>query len=157
MTLPTETRPILKLVRLAHGEGLDLPSYETSGAAGMDLRAAVPADAAITLQPGQRALIPTGFVFEIPAGFEGQVRPRSGLALKHGITCLNSPGTVDSDYRGEVKVILANLGEEPFVIERGMRIAQMVIAPVTQVAVREVTQASETTRGAGGFGSTGVR
>ena len=157
MTLHTETRPILKLVRLAHGEGLDLPSYETAGAAGMDLRAAVAADAPLTLEPGKRALVPTGFVFEIPFGYEAQIRPRSGLAFKNGITCLNSPGTVDSDYRGEVKVILANLGEEPFVIERGMRIAQMVIAPVTQVAVREATQASETTRGAGGFGSTGVR
>ena len=100
--------------------------------------------------------MPTGFIFEIPEGFEGQVRPRSGLAFKHGITCLNSPGTVDSDYRGEVKVLLANLGEEPFVIERGMRIAQMVIAPVTQARVVEITEASETLRGAGGFGSTGV-
>lgn len=156
MTLHTETRPILKLVRLAHGEGLDLPSYETAGAAGMDLRAAVAADAAITLQPGERALIPTGLVLEIPAGFEAQIRPRSGLAFKNGITCLNSPGTIDSDYRGEVKALLINHGTEPFVIERGMRIAQMVIAPVTQVTVCEAGETTDTTRGAGGFGSTGV-
>jgi len=133
-----------------------LPSYETGGAAGMDLRAAVPADQPLTLKPGERALVPTGFIFEVPHGYEAQIRPRSGLAIKNGITCLNSPGTVDSDYRGEVKVILANLGQDDFTIERGMRIAQMVIAPVTQVAVSEVTETSETARGAGGFGSTGV-
>ncbi len=155
MNAHASTQPTLSLVRLPHGEDIELPAYETSGAAGMDLRAGV--DAPLTLAPGKRALVPTGFVFEIPHGYEGQIRPRSGLAFKHGITCLNTPGTVDSDYRGEVKVLLANLGEEPFVIERGMRIAQMVIAPVTQVAVRETTKASETTRGAGGFGSTGVR
>ncbi|WP_313613520.1 dUTP diphosphatase [Agrobacterium sp.] len=148
--------PPLKLVRLAHGAGLELPSYETSGAAGMDLRAAVDADAPVTLKAGARMLVPTGFIFEVPAGFEAQIRPRSGLAIKNGITCLNSPGTVDSDYRGEVKVILANLGQEDFVIERGMRIAQMVIAPVTQVVVSEVTETSETSRGTGGFGSTGT-
>ena len=157
MNAHAPSQPVLSLVRLPHGEGIELPAYETSGAAGMDLRAAVAADAPLTLAPGKRALVPTGFIFEIPHGFEAQIRPRSGLAIKNGITCLNSPGTVDSDYRGEVKVILANLGEEPFVIERGMRIAQMVIAPVTQVAVREGAEASETTRGAGGFGSTGVR
>lgn len=151
------TQPTLCLLRLPHGAGIALPAYETGGAAGMDLRAAVAEDQPLTLPPGQRALVPTGFVFEIPAGYEGQVRPRSGLAFKNGITCLNTPGTIDSDYRGEVKVLLVNLGEEPFVIERGMRIAQMVIAPVTQVAVREVETAGETTRGAGGFGSTGVR
>ena len=151
------SQPTLALVRLAHGEAIALPAYETAGAAGMDLRAAVPTDAPLTLAPGARALVPTGFIFEIPHGYEGQIRPRSGLAFKHGITCLNTPGTVDSDYRGEVKVLLANLGEEPFVIERGMRIAQMVIAPVTQVAVQETAEAGETTRGAGGFGSTGVR
>ena len=111
----------------------------------------------LTLSPGQRALVPTGFVFEVPFGYEAQIRPRSGLAFKNGITCLNTPGTIDSDYRGEVKVLLINHGEEPFVIERGMRIAQMVIAPVTQVAVREASEAGETARGAGGFGSTGVR
>ncbi|MDF0695599.1 dUTP diphosphatase [Rhizobium sp. MC63] len=150
------TRPTLNVIRLANGEGLDLPAYESKGAAGMDLRAAVDADAPLTLLPGKRALVPTGFIFEIPEGFEGQVRPRSGLAFKYGITCLNSPGTVDSDYRGEVKVLLANLGEDAFVIERGMRIAQMVIAPVTQARVAEITAAGETARGAGGFGSTGV-
>lgn len=148
---------MLSLLRLPHGAGIELPAYETSGAAGMDLRAAVAQDQPLTLLPGKRTLVPTGFVFEIPSGYEGQVRPRSGLAFKNGVTCLNTPGTIDSDYRGEVKVLLVNLGEEPFVIERGMRIAQMVIAPVTQVAVREAETASETTRGAGGFGSTGVR
>ncbi len=148
---------MLSLLRLPHGAGIELPAYETGGAAGMDLRAAVAQDQPLTLLPGKRTLVPTGFVFEIPSGYEGQVRPRSGLAFKNGVTCLNTPGTIDSDYRGEVKVLLVNLGDEPFVIERGMRIAQMVIAPVTQVAVREAETASETTRGAGGFGSTGVR
>src|SRR5262249_20077444 len=131
-------------------------TYETAGAAGMDLRAAVEADAPLTLAPGSRALVPTGFVFEIPAGYEGQVRPRSGLAFKHGITCLNTPGTIDSDYRGEVKVLLINLGEEPFEITRGMRIAQLVIAPAIQARIAEITQATATERGAGGFGSTGA-
>ncbi|NYT30575.1 MULTISPECIES: dUTP diphosphatase [Rhizobium] len=156
MNIHHDTRPTLNLIRLANGEGLDLPTYESKGAAGIDLRAAVEEAAPLTLLPGKRALVPTGFIFEIPEGFEGQVRPRSGLAFKNGITCLNSPGTVDSDYRGEVKVLLINLGEEPFVISRGMRIAQMVIAPVTQARVAEITAASETVRGAGGFGSTGV-
>ena len=145
----------LGLVRLPHGEGLALPAYETAGAAGMDLRAAVPEGEPMTIAPGARALAPTGFVFEIPAGYEGQVRPRSGLALKHGVTCLNTPGTIDSDYRGEVKVLLVNLGDEDFVIERGMRIAQMIVAPVTRVAVEERSLAGATERGAGGFGSTG--
>ena len=157
MSKTSDIKPLVGLVRLPHGEGLQLPAYETPGSAGMDIRAAVPEGQPISIRPGKRALIPTGFIFEIPEGFEIQVRPRSGLALKNGITCLNTPGTIDSDYRGEVKVLLVNLGEEAFVIERGMRIAQMVIAPVTQVAVREATEASETTRGAGGFGSTGVR
>lgn len=148
--------PTLSLVRLPHADGLDLPAYETAGAAGMDLRAAVSADRPLMLMPGKRALVPTGLVMEIPQGYEAQIRPRSGLALKHGLTCLNTPGTIDSDYRGEVKVLLINLGEEEFLIERGMRIAQMVIAPVTQVRVVEVKEASDTTRGAGGFGSTGV-
>ncbi len=146
----------LKLIRLPHSEGIELPSYETAGAAGMDLRAAVPQGEPMTLHPGERALVPTGFIFEVPFGYEAQIRPRSGLAIKNGITCLNSPGTVDSDYRGEVKVILANLGQADFIIERGMRIAQMVIAAVTQVTVTEVSEYTETTRGAGGFGSTGV-
>ncbi len=150
-----QTKPALLLIHLPHGADIALPAYETDGAAGMDLRAAV--EAPTVLEPGKRALVPTGFVFEIPHGYEGQVRPRSGLAFKHGVTCLNTPGTVDSDYRGEVKVLLVNLGEEAFTVERGMRIAQMVIAPVTQVAVNEAAQASETARGTGGFGSTGVR
>jgi dUTP pyrophosphatase len=156
MTKENQNRPALNLVRLDHAEGIELPSYETPGAAGMDLRAAVTADAPMVLTPGARALVPTGFIFEVPQGYEAQIRPRSGLAIKNGITCLNSPGTVDSDYRGEVKVILANLGQQDFVIERGMRIAQMVIAPVTQVSVFEVTETSDTARGTGGFGSTGV-
>ncbi|KJF75257.1 dUTP diphosphatase [Agrobacterium arsenijevicii] len=156
MTVQNDNHPLLRLVRLANGAGLELPSYETRGAAGMDLRAAVPAGEPLTLRPGERALVPTGFVFEVPHGYEAQIRPRSGLAIKNGITCLNSPGTVDSDYRGEVKVILANLGQDDFVIERGMRIAQMVIAPVTQVVVSEVSETSETARGTGGFGSTGL-
>ncbi|MBB4193531.1 dUTP pyrophosphatase [Rhizobium aethiopicum] len=156
MTIHHDLSPTLNLIRLANGEGLDLPAYESKGAAGMDLRAAVADGEPLTLLPGKRALVPTGFIFEIPEGFEGQVRPRSGLAFKHGITCLNSPGTVDSDYRGEVKVLLANLGDDAFVIERGMRIGQMVIAPVTQARIAEITETSETARGAGGFGSTGV-
>jgi dUTP pyrophosphatase len=156
MNIRPDTRPRLNLIRLPHGAGLDLPAYESKGAAGMDLRAAVDESAPLTIAPGHRALVPTGFIFEIPEGFEGQVRPRSGLAFKHGITCLNTPGTVDSDYRGEVKVLLINLGEEDFVITRGMRIAQMVIAPVMQVHVAEINESTQTSRGAGGFGSTGV-
>lgn len=148
--------PIVNLIRLPNGDGLDLPAYETAGAAGMDLRAAVADSDPMTLSPGKRTLVPTGFVFEIPQGFEAQIRPRSGLAFKNGITCLNTPGTIDSDYRGEVKVLLVNLGEEDFVITRGMRIAQMVVAPVTQVRIAEINETSDTARGAGGFGSTGV-
>ncbi len=148
--------PIVTLIRLPNGEGLPLPAYESAGAAGMDLRAAIAANEPLTIAPGRRALVPTGFVFEIPAGFEGQVRPRSGLALKHGITCLNSPGTIDSDYRGEVKVLLVNHGEEAFTVTREMRIAQMLVTPVVQARIREAQTASETRRGAGGFGSTGV-
>ena len=146
----------LILIRLPHGEDLPLPGYETDDAAGLDLRAAVSVSEPVTLQPGERTLVPTGFVFEIPAGHEGQVRPRSGLAFSHGVTCLNAPGTVDADYRGEVQVLLINHGSEPFEITRGMRIAQMVIAPVTQAAVAEGDLASETARGSGGFGSTGT-
>ena len=158
MTEPRGVTPLTAAFKRWDGnQDLPLPAYATAGAAGFDFRAAVPAGETLSIEPGARALVPTGFVFEIPAGHEGQVRPRSGLAFRHGITCLNTPGTIDSDYRGEVKVLLVNLGEEPFVIERGMRIAQMVIAPVTQVAVREASEASETPRGAGGFGSTGVR
>lgn len=147
--------PVLGVVRLPHGEGLALPAYETAGAAGMDLRAAVPEGAPLILPPGGRAAVPTGLVLEIPEGFEGQVRPRSGLALRNGVTCLNAPGTIDRDYRGEVKVILANLGGEAFTVERGMRIAQLVLAPVARLGVEERAAAGETARGAGGFGSTG--
>lgn len=145
------------VTRLPHGADLPLPGYATADSAGLDLLAAVDTD--MTLSPGKRALIPTGLVIALPAGFEAQVRPRSGLALKHGVTVLNSPGTVDADYRGEVKVILANLGDEEFAITRGMRIAQMVVAPVTRLAWDEVASESElpsSERGAGGFGSTGT-
>jgi len=147
--------PTVPIVRLPHGEGLPLPAYETAQAAGMDLRAAVPDDEPLTLRPGSRFPVPTGLAFALPPGFEGQVRPRSGLAFKHGVTCLNTPGTVDADYRGEVKVILINLGEEDFVIRRGERIAQLVIAPVVQAVWSEVAGLDDTARGAGGFGSTG--
>lgn len=156
MNMHAPSSPKLNLIRLPHGDGLDLPSYETAGAAGMDLRAAVGEGSPLAIAPSRRALVPTGFIFEIPDGFEAQVRPRSGLAFKHGITCLNTPGTIDSDYRGEVKVLLINLGDEDFVITRGMRIAQMVIAPVIQVRIEEIAEATETARGASGFGSTGV-
>lgn len=149
-------QPTLPVVRLPHAEGLTLPSYETAGAAGMDLRAAVPEDRPVILLPGKRVLVPTGLVFEIPTGFEGQVRPRSGLALKHGITCLNTPGTIDSDYRGELKVLLVNLGDEDFEITRGMRIAQLVIAAVARADVVEHSAATSSGRGSGGFGSTGT-
>jgi len=145
----------VRIARLPHSEGIELPAYGTSGAAGMDLRAAVPADQPLTLQPGARALVPTGLTIAVPPGYEAQVRPRSGLALKFGVTCLNSPGTVDSDYRGEVGVILANLGSEPFVIHRGDRIAQMVVARYERVAWEEADALDDTARGAGGFGSTG--
>ena len=145
----------VRLERLPHSEGLPLPAYETSGSAGMDLRAAVAGETPVILPPGGRALVPTGLKIALEPGFEAQVRPRSGLALKHGITCLNSPGTIDSDYRGEVGVILANLGQEPFVIRRGERIAQLVIARHEQAALVEVEALDETARGAGGFGSTG--
>lgn len=148
---------VLPIVRLPHSQGLPLPAYETAGAAGMDLRAAIPEDRNLIILPGRRALVPTGLIFEIPAGHEGQVRPRSGLALKHGITCLNTPGTIDSDYRGEVQVLLVNLGDADFAVTRGMRIAQLVIAPVLQATIEERTLAQETPRGAGGFGSTGAR
>lgn len=148
--------PQIALLRLPHGVGLALPAYESAGAAGMDLRAALEQDDSLILHPGERALVPTGLVFEIPDGFEAQIRPRSGLAFKHGITCLNTPGTIDSDYRGEVKVLLVNLGQEDFAITRGMRIAQMIVAPVVQVRVVEIAEPSTTPRGLGGFGSTGV-
>jgi dUTP pyrophosphatase len=145
----------VRLQRLPHGADLPLPAYETAGSAGMDLRAAVPEDAPVTLAPGARVLVPTGLKIALPPGHEAQVRPRSGLALKHGVTCLNSPGTIDADYRGEVGVILINHGSDPFVVRRGERIAQMVVAPVLQVALVEAEALDETARGAGGFGSTG--
>lgn len=148
--------PKLGLLRLPHAEGLPLPAYQSADAAGFDLAAAIPEGEAIVLPAGARMLIPTGFVFVLQPGFEAQVRPRSGLALKNGITVLNSPGTIDADYRGEVKVILANLGKVPFEITRGMRIAQCVIAPVVQAALAEVTEADATARGTDGFGSTGL-
>jgi len=148
--------PTIPIVRLPHAEGLPLPAYETAQAAGMDLRAAVPDDAPLTLKPGARFAVPTGLAFALPEGFEGQVRPRSGLAAKQGVTCLNTPGTIDADYRGEVKVILINLGEEDVHIRRGDRIAQLVIAPVVQGRWQEVESLEETARGAGGFGSTGA-
>jgi dUTP pyrophosphatase len=140
--------------RLPHGAGLPLPEYATADSAGLDLLAAVADD--LTIQPGKRALVPTGLAIALPQGYEAQVRPRSGLALKNGITVLNSPGTVDADYRGEVGVILANLGEEPFVVTRGMRIAQMVVAPVVRLAWSETAELPASARGAGGFGSTGT-
>jgi len=150
------SKPVpVQITTLPHFEGLALPAYETPLSAGMDLRAAVAEDAPVTLAPGERGLIATGLAIALPAGYEAQVRPRSGLALKHGVTCLNTPGTVDADYRGEVKVILINLGEEDFVIRRGERIAQLVIAPVVQAQWSEVDSLDETARGAGGFGSTG--
>jgi dUTP pyrophosphatase len=151
------TTPHIPVVQLAHAEGLPLPAYETNGAAGMDLRAAVDEDAPLVLKPGARFMVPTGLAFAVPLGFEAQVRPRSGLAAKAGVTCLNTPGTIDSDYRGEVKVILINLGEEDFTIRRGDRIAQLVIAPVVQASWGLTTSLDETARGAGGFGSTGGR
>jgi dUTP pyrophosphatase len=144
------------VTRLPHGEGLPLPAYETAHAAGMDLRAALPQGEPLTLHPGDRHAVPTGLAMAIPPGFEGQVRPRSGLAFRNGVTCLNSPGTVDADYRGEVKVILINLGPETFIVRRGDRIAQLLIAPVVQAAWRETDALDETARGAGGFGSTGA-
>lgn len=148
--------PTIPIQRLPHAEGLPLPAYETDGAAGMDLRAAIAEGETLTLRPGARTRVPTGFCIAVPRGFEAQARPRSGLAFKAGITCLNSPGTIDSDYRGEVQVILINHGQEDFHIRRGDRIAQMVIAPVARASWQEVASLDDTSRGAGGFGSTGV-
>jgi dUTP pyrophosphatase len=145
----------VEIQRLPHAEGLALPAYQSAHAAGLDLLAAVPEDKPLTLQSGQRALVPTGLMIAVPPGHEAQVRPRSGLALKHGVTVLNSPGTVDADYRGEVSVLLINHGEEPFTIRRGERIAQLVIAAVTQANLVVVASLPSTDRGSGGFGSTG--
>ena len=149
------TKVTVELQRLAHAEGLPLPAYQTADAAGLDLMAAVPDAEPMTLAPGQYALVPTGLAIALPPAHEAQVRPRSGLAAKHGVTVLNTPGTIDADYRGEIKVILINHGTAPFVIKRGERIAQMVIAPVLQAALVPVATLSATDRGAGGFGSTG--
>jgi dUTP pyrophosphatase len=144
----------VSVTRLPHGADLELPAYETADAAGMDLRAALEAD--MEIAPGARALVPTGLAIALPPGYEAQVRPRSGLALRNGISLVNSPGTIDADYRGEVGVIVINHGEETFTVTRGMRIAQMVVAPVSRAAWQEVDALPETARGAGGFGSTGT-
>ena len=146
----------VSFVQLPHGAGLAAPDYATADAAGMDLFAAVPEGAPLTLEPGERAAVPTGLILAIPQGYEGEVRPRSGLALKHAVTVLNAPGTIDADYRGEVKVILVNLGKEPFQIARGMRIAQLIVAPVAHAVMQQVASLDETARGEGGFGSTGL-
>jgi dUTP pyrophosphatase len=144
---------MIRIKRLPHGQGIELPHYASSEAAGMDVRAAVEHD--LVIEPGERARVPTGLALAIPQGYEVQVRPRSGLAAKHGLTVCNAPGTIDSDYRGELQVLLVNLGQEPFTIERGLRIAQLVVAPVVQMPLLEVDELDSTTRGEGGFGSTG--
>lgn len=148
------TNITITVKRHAHAEGLALPAYQSAGAAGMDLMAAL--DAPITLAPGERAAIPTGLSMSIPAGYEAQIRPRSGLAFRHGLTVVNAPGTIDSDYRGEIQILLINLGADPIEITHGMRIAQMVIAPVVQAILKDTESLSETERGTGGFGSTGI-
>jgi dUTP pyrophosphatase len=145
----------VRIKRLPHAQDLPLPAYETAGAAGLDLRAALP-ESDLELAPGARGLVPTGLVLALPPGSEGQVRPRSGLALRHGVTVLNAPGTIDADYRGEVQVLLVNLGQEPFIIRHGDRIAQLIVAPVAQARLVEVESLDDTVRGAGGFGSTGI-
>jgi dUTP pyrophosphatase len=147
---------IVKMLRLPHGAGLPLPGYETVDAAGMDLPAAVEDNAPVVLAKGARALVPTGFAIAVPRGYEAQVRPRSGLAFRHGVTVLNAPGTIDADYRGELKVLLINHGDDDFTITRGMRIAQLVVAAVTSTRIEEVAELGATERGAGGFGSTGT-
>ncbi len=146
----------VRVTRLPHGADLPLPEYQSALAAGLDLLAAVPADAPLELAPGARALVPTGIAIALPPGFEGQVRPRSGLAARHGVTVLNTPGTVDADYRGELQVILVNLGAGPFIVSRGMRIAQLVVAPVQRIKLVEVDALDTTVRAQGGFGSTGT-
>ena len=153
MIPPMTDPPTIRIQRLAHSEGLELPSYASAGAAGADLRAAV--DESLIVAPGERAAVPTGLILEIPPGWEGQVRPRSGLAIRHGLTVVNAPGTIDSDYRGEVKILLVNLGCEAVTIRRGDRVAQLVLAPVVQVGFVEAESLQATDRGAGGFGSTG--
>src|SRR5262249_36018549 len=146
----------MKVCRLPHGVDLPLPTYQSAQSAGMDLFAAMPPDAPLVIAPGQRALIPTGLAVALPAGTEGQVRPPSGLAVRHGVTVLNAPGTIDADYRGEIGVILVNLGHESFIVSRGMRIAQFVVRPVLRASIEEVDQLDNTSRGSGGFGSTGT-
>ncbi|HYA81780.1 MAG TPA: dUTP diphosphatase [Methylocystis sp.] len=146
----------IEILRLPHGQDLDLPAYASEGAAGLDLQAALAPGRKLVLEPGARELIPTGFALHLPPGFEAQVRPRSGLALNHGVTVLNAPGTIDSDYRGEVRALLVNLGAQPFEILRGMRIAQLVVAPVLRAHLVEKDSLEESLRGAGGFGSTGI-
>jgi dUTP pyrophosphatase len=150
------TSPTVEILRLARGEGLPLPAYRSDFAAGLDLAAAVPVDTPLLIAPGGRALVPTGFAIALPPSHEAQIRPRSGLAAEHGVTILNAPGTIDADYRGELKVLLINLGAKPFSITRGMRIAQLVVAPVAAAALREVPSLGPTDRGTGGFGSTGL-
>jgi dUTP pyrophosphatase len=157
MKRPKSKAVSIRVVRLVHAEGLPLPAYQSDGAAGIDLIAAVEEHRPIRLAPGDRELIPTGLVIELPPGIEAQVRPRSGLALRYGLTVLNSPGTIDSDYRGEVKVLLINLGDAPFKIQRGERIAQLIVQRVERAQLKEVTVLSSTGRGVGGFGSTGPR
>jgi dUTP pyrophosphatase len=151
------TEVVLRILRLPHGADLPVPSYQSAHAAGLDLMAAVPADMPVTVAPDERCLVPCGIAVALPYGFEGQVRPRSGLAARHGVTVLNTPGTIDADYRGEVMVILVNLGAEPFAVTRGMRIAQLVVAPVVRAHIEETETLDETARGAGGFGSTGQK
>lgn len=146
---------VIEVVQLAHAQGLALPDYQTTHAAGLDLLAAIPDDAPVTIAPGARAMVPTGLKIALPIGTEGQVRPRSGLAARHGITVLNSPGTIDADYRGEVVVILINLGDAPFAIRRGERIAQLIVTPVLRAELRRVDTLDDTGRSGGGFGSTG--
>ena len=148
--------PVVGIMRLPHGADLPLPSYQSAAAAGLDLLAAVPADTPMTIAPGSHAAVPTGIAIALPPGTEGQVRPRSGLARNHGVTVLNAPGTIDADYRGEIQVLLVNHGHEPFAVTRGMRIAQLVVAPVMRVALQERSTLDETQRGIGGFGSTGA-
>jgi dUTP pyrophosphatase len=154
-TVASDTSTVVEVIRLVHAQDLPLPSYQTALAAGLDLIAAVPADEAVTIAPGARALVPTGIAIALPEGFEAQVRPRSGLAVKHGLTVLNSPGTIDADYRGEIQVLLVNLGSESVKIARGMRVAQLVIATVARAHLVEVVSLDETARGSNGLGSTG--
>jgi dUTP pyrophosphatase len=154
--MPSAASPAVRVTILPHAQGLALPSYASAGAAGLDLIAAIPDGDAFTLGPCARGLVPTGLVLQLPEGFEAQVRPRSGLALRHGVTVLNSPGTIDADYRGEIRVILINLGQEPFTLRRGDRIAQLVVAQVARVVLHRADSLEQTERGTGGFGSTGV-